>query len=183
MVYFANYLWTTVLGKRILNILNHVIFPAKNTNIDVSVFMVDLRMINMSSECEYNWYWKISACSTEYEVCDSFASLTRQQTSYSGSAGWYFRYQSIHIQITYANQSFMSFKTFIHCIKMILQSSGVILRYIGNLRMWDFLCRCVHVLCQNSTLCKNSKNNCILPSIILYLNEEIDDTKRVITIR
>lgn len=101
MVYFANYLWTTVLGKRILNILNHVIFPAKNTNIDVSVFMVDLRMINMSSECEYNWYWKISACSTEYEVCDSFASLTRQQTSYSGSAGWYFRYQSIHIQITY----------------------------------------------------------------------------------
>ena len=43
----------------------------------------------------------ISACSTEYEVCDSFASLTRHQTSYSGSAGWYFRYQSIHIQITY----------------------------------------------------------------------------------
>lgn len=104
MVYFANYLWTTVLGKRILNILNHVIFPAKNTNIDVSVFMVDLRMINMSSECEYNWYWKISACSTEYEVCDSFASLTRQQTSYSGSAGWYFRYQSIHIQITYTSR-------------------------------------------------------------------------------
>ena len=89
---FANYLWTTILGKRILN---HV-----NTNIDVSVFMVDLRMINMSSECEYDWYWKISACSTEYEVCDSLASLTRQQTSYSGSAGWYFRYQSIHIQIT-----------------------------------------------------------------------------------
>jgi hypothetical protein len=59
-------------------------------------------MINMSSECEYNWYWKISACSTEYEVSDSFASLTRQQTSYSGSSGRYFRYQSIHIQITYA---------------------------------------------------------------------------------
>jgi hypothetical protein len=34
------------------------------------VFMVDLRMINMSYECEYDWYWKISACSTEYEVCD-----------------------------------------------------------------------------------------------------------------
>ena len=30
---------------------------------------------------------KISACSTEYEVCDSFAVLTRQQTSYSGSTG------------------------------------------------------------------------------------------------
>jgi hypothetical protein len=26
---FTNYLWTTVLGKRILNILNPVIFPAK----------------------------------------------------------------------------------------------------------------------------------------------------------
>ena len=26
---FANCLWTTVLGKRILNIMNHVIFPAK----------------------------------------------------------------------------------------------------------------------------------------------------------
>jgi hypothetical protein len=76
-------------------------FSCENTNIDVSVFMVDLRMINMSSECEYDWYWKISACSTEYEDCDSFASLTRQETSYSGSAGWYFRYQSIHIQITY----------------------------------------------------------------------------------
>ena len=63
--------------------------------------MFDLRMINMSSECEYDWYWKISACSTEYEVCDSFASLTHHQTSYSGSTGWYFRFQSIHIQITY----------------------------------------------------------------------------------
>jgi hypothetical protein len=27
--------------------------------------------------------------------------LTRHQTSYSGSAGWYFRHQSIHLQITY----------------------------------------------------------------------------------
>jgi hypothetical protein len=47
------------------------------------VFMVDFRMITMSSECEYDWYWKISAYSTEYEICDLFASLTRQQTSYS----------------------------------------------------------------------------------------------------
>ena len=29
-------------------------FSRKNTNIDVSVFMFDLRMINMSSECEYD---------------------------------------------------------------------------------------------------------------------------------
>jgi hypothetical protein len=27
-------------------------------------------MINMSSECEYDWHWKISACSTEYEAYD-----------------------------------------------------------------------------------------------------------------
>jgi hypothetical protein len=29
-------------------------FSHENTNIDVSVFMLGLRMINMSSECEYD---------------------------------------------------------------------------------------------------------------------------------
>ena len=29
-------------------------FSCENTNIDVSVFMFDLRMINMSSECQYD---------------------------------------------------------------------------------------------------------------------------------
>ena len=29
-------------------------FSRENTNIDVSVFMLDLRMISMSSECEYD---------------------------------------------------------------------------------------------------------------------------------
>jgi hypothetical protein len=29
-------------------------FSRENTNIDVSVFMFDLRMISMSSECEYD---------------------------------------------------------------------------------------------------------------------------------
>ena len=29
-------------------------FSRENTNRDVSVFMFDLRMINMSSECEYD---------------------------------------------------------------------------------------------------------------------------------
>ena len=29
-------------------------FSHENTNIDVSVFIFDLRMINMSSECEYD---------------------------------------------------------------------------------------------------------------------------------
>jgi hypothetical protein len=75
-----------VLGKRILN-FESCDFPRENINIDVSMFMFDLMMINMSSECEYDWYWKISAYSTEFEVCDSFASLTCHQTSYSGSAG------------------------------------------------------------------------------------------------
>ena len=91
-------------GKASFEYVESCNFSRENTNIDVSVFMFDLRMINMSSECAYDWYWKISACSTEYEVCDSFASLTRQQTSYSGSADWYFRYQSIHIHITYTYQ-------------------------------------------------------------------------------
>ena len=62
-------------------------FSPRKYKIDVSMFMFDLMMINMSSECEYDWYWKISAYSTEFEVCDSFASLTCHQTSYSGSAG------------------------------------------------------------------------------------------------
>ena len=46
-----------VLGKRIFIILKHVIFHAKiqiSKPIDVSVFMFDLRMINMSSECQYD---------------------------------------------------------------------------------------------------------------------------------
>ena len=30
------------------------IFSRENTNIDVFVYMVDLRMITMSSECEYD---------------------------------------------------------------------------------------------------------------------------------
>ena len=65
----------------------------------------------MSSECEYDWYWKISAPSKEYEACDSFASLTHQQTSYSGSAGGYFRYQSIHIQINKGNNIITELRT------------------------------------------------------------------------
>ena len=81
-------------------------FSRENTNIDVFVFMFDLRMIDMSSECEYDWYWKISACSTKY----------------SGSTGWYFRYQSIHIQVTYTYQSiWRSSNTLILLIKQWCQ--------------------------------------------------------------
>ena len=57
MVYSCTLLMNYVLGKRIFNILSHVIFPAKiqiSKPIDVFVFMFDLRMINMSSECEYD---------------------------------------------------------------------------------------------------------------------------------
>ena len=62
-----------VLGKRILNSLNHVIFPAKiqiSKPIDVSVFMFNLGMIN-DKNLNVNMIdtEKISACST---VCDSF---------------------------------------------------------------------------------------------------------------
>jgi hypothetical protein len=69
------YLQTTYelcFGKAYFEYFESWDFSRENTNIDVSVFMFDLRMINMSSECEYDWYWKISACSTEYEVCDSW---------------------------------------------------------------------------------------------------------------
>ena len=45
--YICKLLMNYVLGKRILNILNRVIFFRENTNIDVSVFMFDLRMINI----------------------------------------------------------------------------------------------------------------------------------------
>ena len=52
-----NGIFAYILGKRILNILDLVIFLAKiqiSKPIDVSVFMLDLRMISMSSECEYD---------------------------------------------------------------------------------------------------------------------------------
>jgi hypothetical protein len=81
------YLQTTYelcFGEEYFEYFESCNFSHENTilkPIDVSVFMFDLRMINMWSECEYDWYLKISTCSTEYEVCDSFASLTRQQTS------------------------------------------------------------------------------------------------------
>jgi len=97
---FAIHLWT--MRKRILNTLNHVIFPAKiqiSKPIEVSVFMFDLRVINTSFVCEIDWYRKISSSMTEYEMCHSFAALTRQHTLYSGLAGWYVWYQSINIQI------------------------------------------------------------------------------------
>ena len=64
------YLQTTYelcLGEAYFEYFELCDFSRENTNIDVSVFMFDLRMTNMSSECEYDWYWKISACSTEYE--------------------------------------------------------------------------------------------------------------------
>ena len=49
------YLQTTYelcFGERYFEYFESCDFSPKNTNIDVSVFMFDLRMINMSSECE-----------------------------------------------------------------------------------------------------------------------------------
>ena len=102
---FVNYLWT------MLWIFWVMWFFLRKYKYRCILFMFDLRMINMSSECEYDWYWKISACSTEYEACDTFTSLTRQQTPYSGSTGWYFWCQSIHIQITYTSHLVTSIQT------------------------------------------------------------------------
>ena len=47
---FANYL-CTMFWKAYFESCD---FSRENTNIDVSVFMFDLRMIYMSSECEYD---------------------------------------------------------------------------------------------------------------------------------
>jgi hypothetical protein len=41
-------------GKASFEYVESCNFSRENTNIDVSVFMFDLRMINMSSECAYD---------------------------------------------------------------------------------------------------------------------------------
>ena len=76
-------------------------FSRENTNIDVSVFMIDLRMINMSSECEYDWYRKYQPAEPEYEDCWRVSKANESQTSYSVEQADIFQYQSIHIQMTY----------------------------------------------------------------------------------
>jgi hypothetical protein len=51
------YLQTThelCIGEAYFEYFESCDFSRENTNIDVSVFMLDLRMINMSSECEYD---------------------------------------------------------------------------------------------------------------------------------
>ena len=51
------YLQTTYelcLGEAYFEYFELCDFFRENTNIDVSVFMFDLRMINKSSECEYD---------------------------------------------------------------------------------------------------------------------------------
>jgi hypothetical protein len=111
-----------VLGKRILNILNHVIWmwidwyqkyqPAEPEHVvcwrlsDVnesqasySVEQDDIFQYQSYSHSEYMFIILKSNINTNTSIL-----LTRHQTSYSGWAGWYFRYQSIHIQITYIYQ-------------------------------------------------------------------------------
>ena len=51
------YLQTTCelcLGEAYFEYFESCDFSRENTNIDVSVFMFNLRMINKSSECEYD---------------------------------------------------------------------------------------------------------------------------------
>ena len=80
-------------------------FSHEYTNIDVSVFMFDLRMINMSSECEYDWYvyviwmwidWyrKYQHAEPEYAVCCRVSEANESQTSYSVEQADIFQYQS-----------------------------------------------------------------------------------------
>ena len=64
------------------------------------------------------------------------ASLTRHQTSYSGSAGWYFRYQSIHIQITYTYHNNPS-------ISVPLFSLWLILMVIVLAIFWKEVIQCI----------------------------------------
>ena len=49
---FANYL-RTMFWEKYFEYFEYCDFSSENTNIDVSVFMFDLRMINMS-ECEHD---------------------------------------------------------------------------------------------------------------------------------
>jgi hypothetical protein len=81
------------------------------------------------------WIWLI------LKNINSFASLTRQQTSYSGSVGWYFRYQSIHIQITYTSRRLDIF---------VQLSSG----FIASANFTDWFCK-------NTELCGTSYWRCI----------------------
>jgi hypothetical protein len=97
---FANYLWTMFWGNVFWIFWIVWLFTRKYKYRCIRVYV----WFKDDKHVIWMWIWlilKISGCSTEYEACDSFASLTRHQTSYSGSAGWYFRHQSIHIQITY----------------------------------------------------------------------------------
>ena len=52
---FANYKFMNYdFGEAYFEYFESRHFSRENTNIDASVFMIDLRMINMSSECEYD---------------------------------------------------------------------------------------------------------------------------------
>jgi hypothetical protein len=52
---FVNYLWTMIcFGEAYFEYFESCDFSRENTNIDIFVFMFNLRMINMSSECEYD---------------------------------------------------------------------------------------------------------------------------------
>ena len=56
-------------------------------------------------------------------------SLTRHRSSYSGSAGWYFRYQSIHIHIqitytcTFCLTDMLSLLNFVEYTKFVLRTN------------------------------------------------------------
>ena len=110
---FANYLWTmfwSVFGLKEwlwINILNYVIFPAKiqmSKHIDVSYVRVYV-WFKDAKHVIWMWIWLILK---NIRLLDRIWSLWlvrfAHSPTYSGSTGWYFLYQSIHVQITYTYQ-------------------------------------------------------------------------------
>jgi hypothetical protein len=84
---FANYLWTTVLGKRILNILNHVIFPSK-----IQIYMYPCLWLICICYLDVNW--KYQPTEPEYEVCWRVSEANESQASYSVEQADIFQNQS-----------------------------------------------------------------------------------------
>ena len=93
---FANYLWTMFWGSVFWIFWIMWFSPRKYKYRCIRVYV----WFKDDKHVIWMWIWLILK---NISLLDRIWSLwlTRHQTSYSGSAGWYFRYQSIHIQITY----------------------------------------------------------------------------------
>jgi hypothetical protein len=75
---------------------------------------------------------KISACSTEYKVCDSYTSFTRQQTRHSSKT---MIYNNEHL-----NDSPLFISGFVYQIRSGLKSTNVTYRHVLMYHISMFLC-------------------------------------------